>query len=178
MTRSPAPVRGPHPRLIVPPRATQVFRRVVGAWGNEDLIENAFEMEHYSAGDTVAVDGLRVSFHPVPHFVDTFAITISDEAGAKFAFSADTRPGDEVVEAARDADLLLIEATLPRPERTGVRGHLTPEEAGDHARRAGAKRVVLTHISDELGDEWAAEEASRGFGGPVEVARDGAAYEI
>ena len=34
--------------------------------------------------------------------------------------------------------MLLIEATLPRPERTGIRGHLTPEEAGDHARRAGA----------------------------------------
>ena len=27
---------------------------------------------------------------------------------------------------------------------------MTPAEAGDHARRAGAHRVVLTHISDEL----------------------------
>ena len=84
---------------------------------------------------------------------------MTDPAGAKFTYSADTRPGDEIVDAARGADLLLIEATLPRPERTGVRGHLTPEEAGEHARRAGAKRVVLTHISDELGDEWAREEA-------------------
>ena len=94
------------------------------------------------------------------------------------SYSADTRPGDEIVEIARDADLLLIEATLPRPERTGVRGHLTPEEAGEHAKRAGAKRVVITHISDELGDDWAREEAERGFGGPVEVAREGATYDI
>ena len=73
---------------------------------------------------------------------------------------------------------MIVEATLPRPERTGVRGHLTPEEAGDHAKRAGAKRVVITHISDELGEEWAREQAEAGFGGPVEVARECAAYEL
>ena len=78
----------------------------------------------------------------------------------------------------RETTERFVEATLPRPERTGVRGHLTPEEAGDHAKRAGAKRVVITHISDELGDDWAREEAERGFGGPVEVAREGATYEI
>jgi hypothetical protein len=38
--------------------------------------------------------------------------------------------------------------------------------------------VVITHISDELGDEWAREEAERGFGGAVEVAREGATYEV
>ena len=40
------------------------------------------------------------------------------------------------------------------------------------------KRVVITHISDELGDEWAREQGERGFGGPVEIAREGATYEI
>src|SRR3954466_13424560 len=32
----------PRPRLIAPRGAIATFRRVVGAWGNEDLIENAF----------------------------------------------------------------------------------------------------------------------------------------
>ena len=99
-------------------------------------------------------------------------------ASGDLVYSADTRPGDEIVAAARDADLLFIEATLPRPERTGLRGHLTPEEAGHHAREAGAKRVVITHISDELGDDWALEEAEKGFGAPVEIAREGAVYEV
>ena len=165
------------PRLIAPPHAQETFRRVVGAWGNEDLIESAFQIEEYSAGDDVRVGDLTASFHPVPHFVETFAVRISADGG-ELVYSADTRPGDEIVEAARDADLLLIEATLPRPERTGIRGHLTPEEAGEHARRAGAKRVVITHISDELGDDWAHEEAERGYGGPVEIAHEGATYEV
>jgi ribonuclease BN (tRNA processing enzyme) len=166
------------PRLIAPPGATEMFRRVVGAWGNDDLIENAFDLSEYEPGDTVEVGPIAASFHPVPHFIDTFAVNITAEGGGKLSYSADTRPGEEIVEIARDADLLLIEATLPRPERTGVRGHLTPEEAGEHAKRAGAKHVVITHISDELGDEWAREEAERAFGGPVEVAREGATYEV
>lgn len=166
------------PKLIAPPGARDVFRRVTGAWGNEDLIESAFEIEEYAPGDSVDAGGIRASFHPVPHFIDTFAVNLSADGTDKLTYSADTRPGEELIEIARDADLLLVEATLPRPERTGVRGHLTPEEAGEHARNAGAKRVVITHISDELGDEWAREEAERGFGGPVEVAREGATYEI
>jgi ribonuclease BN (tRNA processing enzyme) len=166
------------PRLVAPPGATEVFRRVVGAWGNDDLIESAFAIEEYTAGDTVQVGEIEASFHPVPHFIDTYAVNVSAGGKGKLTYGADTRPGDEIVEIARDADLLIIEATLPRPERTGLRGHLTPEEAGEHARRAGAKRVVLTHISDELGDEWAREQAERGFGGPVEVAAQGAVYEV
>ena len=86
----------------------------------------------------------------------------ADGGGGRFIFGADCRPCDELVEAARDTDLLFVEATLPRPERTGIRGHLTPAEAGEHARRAGAKRVVLTHISDELDAEWAREQGARG----------------
>lgn len=166
------------PRLIAPPGARETFRRVVGAWGNGDLIESAFELEEYSPGDTSEVGPISARFDPVPHFIETFAVTVWAEGSGKLVYGADTRPGEEIVDAGRDADLLIIEATLPRPERTGVRGHLTPEEAGEHAKRAGAKRVVLTHISDELGDEWAREEAERGFGGPVEVAREGAVYEL
>jgi ribonuclease BN (tRNA processing enzyme) len=166
------------PRLIAPPGARETFRQVVGAWGNDDLIESAFRIEEYEAEDEVEVGELRASFHPVPHFVETFAVNVSANGSGNLSYSADTRPGKEIIEAARDADLLLVEATLPRPERTGIRGHLTPEEAGEHAKRAGAKRVVITHISDELGDEWAREEAERGFGGPVEVAHEGAVYEI
>ena len=32
------------PALYAPPGARETFRRVVGAWGNEDLIENAFDL--------------------------------------------------------------------------------------------------------------------------------------
>jgi ribonuclease BN (tRNA processing enzyme) len=167
------------PRLIAPPGASDCLRRLTGSWGSEDLIHNAFALEEYDPDSVVEVGPLRARFREVPHFTTTFAIDFSSEGGGgRFTYGADCRPGDELVEIARDTDLLLVEATLPRPERTGDRGHMTPEEAGDHARRAGARRVVLTHISDELDAEWAREEGSKAFGADVEVAREGATYEV
>jgi ribonuclease BN (tRNA processing enzyme) len=167
------------PRLIAPAGARDLFRTVVGAWGNEDLVEKAFAIEEYNADSTVEVGSIRARFQEVPHFTTTYAIELASANGSgRFTYSADCKPTDELVEFARDTDLLLVEATLPRPERTGERGHLTPGEAGEHARRAGAKRVVLTHFSDELGDEWMREQGADGFGAAVEVAREGASYEV
>jgi ribonuclease BN (tRNA processing enzyme) len=140
-------------------------------------IERAFELTEYGPEDTFALGPIEVSFRAVPHFLPTNAVELRDGA-ARLTFSADCAPNDELTEFAHDTSLLLIEATLPRPERTGVRGHLTPGEAGEHGRRAGARRLVLSHFSDELDAEWARREAERTFGGPVEVAREDAVYEL
>jgi ribonuclease BN (tRNA processing enzyme) len=156
-----------------------VFRRVVGAWGSDDLIENAFELEEYAVDSAPAVGPLSFSFCKVPHFQETFAIRVeSSNGGGRFVFGADSRPTEELTQFASGADLLLIEATLPRPERDGERGHLTPREAGEHGRDSKVGRVVLTHISDELDHLWARKEAAAVFDGPVDVACEGAVYSL
>ncbi len=165
------------PLLHAPPGAREVFRRVVGAWGNEDLIEKAFHLREYDPREELVVGPLTIRLCHVPHYLPTFAMEIRTGSG-RFTFGADCSPTRELVEFARDTDLLLIEGTLPRPERDGVRGHLTPGEAGQHGRDAGAARLVITHVSDELGERWARAEAERGFGGAVEVAREGAVYAV
>jgi len=167
------------PRLIAPSGARETFRRVVGAWGPEELIEKAFALCEYDVDDEVEVGDLRLRFHEVPHFTPTQAVEVRAAAdGKRFTFGADSGPTDELVEFARDTDLFMVEATLPRPEREGPRGHLTPAEAGEHGRRAGAHELVLTHISDELDHDWAREEAERTFGATVRVAAEGAVYEV
>jgi ribonuclease BN (tRNA processing enzyme) len=167
------------PVLHAPPGAKELFRRVVGAWGNEDLIEKAFELREYDPAQQIEIGPIRISFQPVPHFTETFAMSISCTNGSgRIVYGADSAPTEALAEFARDADLMLVEATLPRPERTGMRGHLTPGEAGGHARGAGAKRLLLVHISDELDADWARDEAAGAFGGPVEVAVEGATFEV
>jgi ribonuclease BN (tRNA processing enzyme) len=167
------------PKLYAPPGAREVFRRVVGAWGNDDLIEKAFELEEYQETDVLEIGPIRVRFHEVPHFLETYAMHVESKNGGRcIAYGADSRPTERLTDFAKGCDVLLIEGTLPRPERSGDRGHLTPREAGEHAKAAGARRVVITHISDELDPGWAAEEASAGFGAPVEVAREGAVYDL
>jgi ribonuclease BN (tRNA processing enzyme) len=168
------------PVLHAPPGAKELFRRVVGAWGNEDLIEKAFELREYDPEQEIEIGPIRISFQRVPHFTETFAMSIAagNGSGGRIVYGADSSPTDALKEFAREADLMLVEATLPRPERTGMRGHLTPAEAGAQAREAKAKRLVLIHISDELDWEWARAEAEQSFGGPVEVAKQGDVYEV
>jgi ribonuclease BN (tRNA processing enzyme) len=170
-----APAR---PVLHAPPGARDTFRRVAGAWGSEQLVENAFELREYDPSEVVHAGPLTLRFRAVPHFVASHAVEVTSAAGGRFTYGADSSPSEELCEFARDTDLLLIEATLPRAERDGRRGHLTPAEAGEHGRRARARRLVLTHLSDELDAAWAEAEAERTFGGPVEIAREGAVYEV
>jgi ribonuclease BN (tRNA processing enzyme) len=165
------------PALHVPPGAPGVFRRIVGCWGPEDLLDNAFALSEYEPPSEMSLGPFAVRFCEVPHFTTTYAVEFSSN-GSRFTFGADCSPNEGLVDFARDTQLLLIEATLPRPERTGIRGHLTPGEAGDHGRRAGAERLILTHYSDEMNPEWAETEAVNTYGGPVEMAREGAIYEV
>jgi ribonuclease BN (tRNA processing enzyme) len=173
----PGTSRPARPQLYAPVGATEVFRQIVGCWGNEDLIERAFQLHEYDAPDELEVGPFKVRFCEVPHYTPTYAVELASNGG-RLTYSADCSPNDELVQFARDTDMLLIEATLPRPERTGERGHLTPGEAGEHGRRARARRLVITHFSDELDAGWAAAEAGAGFGGPVELAQEGAVYTV
>jgi ribonuclease BN (tRNA processing enzyme) len=165
------------PELHAPMGATEKFRQIVSCWGNEDLVDRAFQLSEYDGPDELSLGPVTVRFCEVPHFTRTFAVEISGPSG-RLTYSADCSPNDELIRFAQGTDLLLIEATLPRPERTGVRGHLTPAEAGQHARRADARRVVLTHFSDELDPQWAQAEAVDAYGGPVELAHEGAVYTL
>ena len=48
------------PVLYAPQGAADVFRRVTGAWGPEDLIEKAFDLREYDQGDLLEIGTLRV----------------------------------------------------------------------------------------------------------------------
>ena len=93
----------PAAQLLAPPGARQVFRRIVGAWGAEDLIDNAFDIHEYAPGDELAVGPLALRFHEVPHWLPTCAVevrsTVEDPAGrgGPFTYGADSAPTDELV---------------------------------------------------------------------------------
>src|ERR1700742_1351956 len=114
------------PKLYAPRGARQTFRRIVGSWGAEDLIDNAFDIHEYAPGEEIVVGALRLRFHEVPHWLPTCAVEVSStvNGSGRFIYGADTAPTDALVAFAAGTDLLMLEATLPRPERDGVRGHL------------------------------------------------------
>ena len=69
--------------------------------------------------------------------------------GKSIAYCTDTRPSAEGVRLARDADLLIHEATYAGDltEEAAMYGHSTAAQAATVAREAHAGRLVITHFS-------------------------------
>ncbi|MET8119385.1 MBL fold metallo-hydrolase [Micromonospora sp. NPDC005189] len=82
----------------------------------------------------------------LPHFVPSTGIRLQAD-GFVLAYSGDTGPTPLLAELGRDADLFIVEAT-DRAGEAGrpVRNLMTSTEAGLWARRAGARRLMLTHF--------------------------------
>jgi ribonuclease BN (tRNA processing enzyme) len=167
------------PALLLPPGGREIVRAITSAAGQHDVVGDAFAAREYDVAATERAGTLRLRFAPVPHFVPANAVEVVSGAGpGRLTFGADCGPSQALSEFARGTDLLLLEATLREPEPAGRRGHLTPAEAGALATGARAARLVLTHISDELDEDWALAEAQRAYAGPVEIARAGAEYAV
>lgn len=170
----------PRPRLLVPQGGAAALRELVGVWGGGGLIDEAFEPSEYESSTSLELGPIQVRLHPVPHFTLTHAVELIAPSGRRIVYGADCRFSEELIEAARDAELLLAEATLTEPDPAPLheRGHMSAGEAGELAARAGVGRLVLTHISDQLDLERAREAAAAGFGGPVEIAAGGSTWEL
>jgi ribonuclease Z len=71
------------------------------------------------------------------------------QKGRKIAFIMDTAFCNECIEAAKDADLLVSEATYSKEltDKAEEYGHLTSEQAATIAKKAKVKELWLTHIS-------------------------------
>lgn len=103
-------------------------------------------------------------------------------AGRRVVLSGDTRPCPAIVAAAKDADLLVHEATFSDDEQARAvdTRHSTAREAGRVAKEAGARRLVLTHLSSrhDVDPRPLLEQARQEYPGPVDVAYDGLSLEV
>jgi ribonuclease BN (tRNA processing enzyme) len=111
----------------------------------------------------------------VVHPVETYAVRVEHE-GRSLVYSGDTGPGAALVELASGADLLLCEASFVETGRNPADLHLTGRQAGEHARDAGVRRLVLTHVPPWTDRDEVLAEAKDAFDGPVELAVPGASY--
>jgi ribonuclease BN (tRNA processing enzyme) len=111
-------------------------------------------------------------------------------------FTGDTGPSDAVIDLAKGADLYLTEVTSPEDvlellKRNGAmqsaseqegflhhmrEEHLTPEDVGKMAAKAGVKAVVMTHLSPTVipNDDYQRyiDVAKKFYAGPITLAKD------
>jgi ribonuclease Z len=81
--------------------------------------------------------------------IDGHALTAAPVPGRVLALCGDSRPCAAAIELARDADLLVHEATFGdvHAAMAAERGHATAAQAAAVAREAGARWLLLTHFS-------------------------------
>jgi ribonuclease BN (tRNA processing enzyme) len=112
----------------------------------DGFFDAAFDAREYQPDGDLQIGELRVRMVKGRHYVPAWGVVIDAPDGSRLAYTGDTGPSASVEEGVRDADLLLVESALglaahDDPER----GHLTPEEAIELARRSGARSAILVH---------------------------------
>jgi ribonuclease BN (tRNA processing enzyme) len=136
------------------------------------------ELEFHPWHDVQQIGPFTVRTASMVHPVPAYAIRV-EHGNKSLVYTGDTGPNDALVELARGADLLLSEAALPDDDPHNPTDlHLTPADAGEHAKKAGVKRLIITHVPPWYDRETQAENARRTYSGPVEIATPHAVFDI
>ncbi|GGO89197.1 MBL fold metallo-hydrolase [Wenjunlia tyrosinilytica] len=154
--------------------------RLCSAYGGDlpkdSAMREVFDFRTLRPG-TFSVGPFTVRTVRVAHPVEAFAFRI-EHGDRSLTYSGDTGPCEALVALAEDTDLLLCEASFTHGKEDIPELHLNGREAGEHADRAGAASLVLTHIPPWTDAERNLADARAVFDGPVHVARAGAVYEL
>lgn len=75
-------------------------------------------------------------------------------SGRKLVYTGDTKPSPDLEELARDADLLIHDATAAadNEEKANLYGHSSARQAAEFATKVGAHALALIHVSPRYDD--------------------------
>jgi ribonuclease BN (tRNA processing enzyme) len=162
---------------------------VYGPEGTADHMANAYEPSpNRSMGEAYEfrtfpqgvfeLGPFRVSTAIMNHPVEAYALRI-EHGGRVLTYSGDTAPSDALVELARRSDLFICEAAFADRKDNPSGMHLTGRQAGEHAARADAEVLVLTHLLPWFDPEPTLTDAKQsGFAGSIKLAEVGAVYNL
>ena len=131
-------------KIVGPMGLKKLYHDLLNTHGSQ-IIPNKFTIELIEAAESY------FNFHryiintcKVMHTDNSIAIKLTDTNGKTAVYSGDTDYCAEIIELARNCDLLILECSFP--DNLKVKGHLTPSEAGRIASHASAKKLLLTHF--------------------------------
>jgi ribonuclease BN (tRNA processing enzyme) len=155
---------------------TNVLSLLVSEDGR-DVMGQAYAFSTLHDGDRIRVGPFDIRAFEMTHVGVTALGYRMEAGGVVFAYTGDTGPCDAVVEMARDADVLLAEASFQDSSNL-LPFHLSARQAAEHAKTADVGRLLLTHILPTLDPSVSLAEARSAFDGPVEIAEEGMVTEI
>jgi ribonuclease BN (tRNA processing enzyme) len=167
----------------VPPRLP-----VYGPAGTAQRICNAFDeppdnglVDVYDFREvnegTMELGPFQVRTSRVNHPIECHGIRL-EAGGRSLTYSGDTDRCSTLIDLAYETDLFLCEASWPDSQENPPGVHLTGRTAGEQATRAGARRLLLTHLVPWADPASVLSEARSSYAGELELARSGATYEV
>ena len=117
---------------------------------------------------------------PKGQIIKNDSVTTSPEPGKKYAFCADTKYDESILNHITGVDMMYHETTYldNMREKAEERFHSTTRQAAEIARKGGAKKLLIGHFSSKYSTlEQFVEEAREVFGN-TELAIEGEMYEI
>jgi ribonuclease BN (tRNA processing enzyme) len=168
---------GPLPALPVYAPAGAPERLAAAYSADEGPLDDVYTFYGLQPG-SFPIGPFTVTVDRVNHPVETYGVRLEHE-GRVLAYSGDSSPCEALLRLAQGADLFLCEASYLDGVDNPPGLHLTGREAGEIATKAGARRLLLTHLVTAWGSEAETlENAATSFQGPVEIARPGARYDV
>jgi ribonuclease BN (tRNA processing enzyme) len=162
--------------VVTPPG---LFERINALEDNNGIRDMAatFEFREIEPGAGFELGPFRFSTRLLPHWVPNIGMRI-ESGDAVLTYTGDTGPSDDIEALGRDAHALLVEASWLDAPQERPPYHLTARQGGEHAQRAGARRLILSHFWPDLDRDRSREHASEAYGGDIVLARENLQLEI
>ena len=148
--------------VYTPEGLEKVLEELVGSFGD------TFDWRVVGDGDRATVGEAALRFSRTDHPPPTMGVEIAHDA-KRLVYTADTGPEWSVDAFGPGADLVLSEATYMHDD-IKVPIHLSAHQAGELAREAKARRLMITHLWPTLDPVASVTEASEAYGREVALA--------
>lgn len=145
-----------------------------------DDFSDTFAFEPWADRERELIDDVYVTPVKALHPIETYALRMEHaKTGKVIAYSADSAYTDDLIEAARDADVFLCEAAWgDTSEGKAPNMHMSGAEAGRLAAQANVKTLVLVHLQP-WGDAQATLVAARAeFDGEILLGKPGMEFQL
>jgi ribonuclease BN (tRNA processing enzyme) len=148
--------------VFAPDGVEKTLEALVGAW------DDTFDWHVIGDRDTTTIGEAALCFSRTDHPPPTMAVEVT-YGTHRLIYTSDTGPQWSPEVFAPGADLILSEATYQHDDiRAPI--HLSARQAGELARQAQAKELMLTHLWPSLDPVASVEEAADAFGRAVVLA--------
>lgn len=168
---------GPQPPIpVYGPAGSSERIGLIGGAGRDDELMKRFAFETLAPG-TARIGPFDVTLAHMNHPVETFGFRFS-HGGRSLVYTGDTGETEALAGLARDADVFLAEAAFLDGPGLPPNLHLTARQAAGYAARAGAGRLVLTHLQPWNDPDIARAQAAAAFAGDIDLAAAGQVIDL